>query len=29
MVRTYDLLVVRQEEGGGWSVGLAAKGEDN
>lgn len=28
MVRTYDLLVVRQDEGGGWSVGLAAKGEE-
>jgi uncharacterized protein (TIGR00288 family) len=25
MVKTYDLLVVRQEDGGGWSVGLSPK----
>ncbi|MEH3085630.1 MAG: NYN domain-containing protein [Xylophilus ampelinus] len=27
MVRTYDLLVPRQEDGGQWSVGLAAKSD--
>lgn len=26
MVKTYDLLVGRQEEGGSWTVGLGAKG---
>ncbi len=28
MVRTYDLLVVGQEDGGGWSVALAPKTEE-
>ncbi|GAB2468469.1 hypothetical protein GCM10027082_20010 [Comamonas humi] len=28
MVRTYDLLIPRQEEGGHWSVGLAPKADD-
>lgn len=27
MVKTYDLLAVRKEEGGGWSVSLAPKVE--
>lgn len=27
MVKTYDLLIVRQEEGGGWTVGLAPKAD--
>jgi hypothetical protein len=27
MVRTYDLLTVRKEESGGWSVSLAPKVE--
>ena len=29
MVRTYDLLTLRQEEGGGWSVGLAPRVESS
>jgi hypothetical protein len=27
MVKTYDLLTVKKEENGSWSVGLATKAE--